>query len=553
MPRAAPSPAPDRDDFVNVAADALAGRATGVRPYAWGAAALAAGIVVMLASLAGLPFQDAPNHLSRAVAIADLLYDGGRRYGAMFEFEWHFVPYVLGDAWHVATLAVLPPDVAARAWMIVGFLSIPLATLALLRTWRCSPYALAAGGATAVYLAGDWFLLLGFLNFRYGLALALLALVAWERVRARPTAGRWTAWLLLVTATYLMHLAALLMLVVAVGTLSAVRLWHERGWRDRARLAGWVLAGAPPVVALALHVAFGGGKEVGLAVQPELVAKVLRVAAPLVPFREPVEVLLGLAFVAALAVPLLASRPREWPPRAREALALAAAFFATYVALPEVRGQVWGVDFRALPFAWLFLAVGAVLVAEARARRVGLLPAAVLAIGALHVATLWPALAEQDAHNRAYRRIAAHVPAGAPVLPIVTRPRAGLLSPSAHAGSFAVIDAVALVPYTFTGDQFAPMPYFRFRRPPPRHPGQWWYVNRDPPRSWAGRLEDFDYALVEVPAQWSRIPLRGRVLAGNDTVVLLDLRGAARARTVHDGARLERAARDVRPRGGVRG
>lgn len=508
---------------------------------------LACVLVALFASLPGLPYQDVPNHLSRAVAIADLLYDDGARYGTLFRFEWQFVPYILGDALHVATLAWLPPDVAARTWVVLGFLCIPLATWALLRQWGCSRYAIATALAFTLFLASDWFLLLGFLNFRYGLALALLAIVAWERVLERPRAGRWLLYALALVAAYLMHLAAVVMIVAAIGTLSLVRLW-----RDRARFPYYVAAGLPPLLLFAWHVAFRGGQEVGEAVQPEPVAKVLRVVAPFVPFREPVEVLIALAFLATLAVPVLASRGRAWPWRAWECSALAAAYFAMYLVLPEVQGAVWGVDFRALPFAWLFAVIAVVLVVEARMSRRWLLPAAALALTAAHVAALWPELGAQDALNRSYRSVAAAVPPGATVLPVVTRPRQGLLSPSAHAASFATIDARAVVPYTFSGDQSAPMPYFRFVRKPPPHPDQWWYVNDDAPPSWRGLLEGYDYALVQLPVQWSRVPLRGRVVAGSDAVVLLELTHA-RARTVHDGGPVKPAAPHVRPRGGVGG
>ena len=65
-------------------------------------------------SLAGLPFQDVPNHVARAVVIGDLLFDGGRRFGAHFTFDWQLVPYILGDLLLLPFARWLPPDVAGR-------------------------------------------------------------------------------------------------------------------------------------------------------------------------------------------------------------------------------------------------------------------------------------------------------------------------------------------------------------------------------------------------------------------------------------------------------
>ncbi len=490
--------------------------------------ALAAAYAGGLWALAALPYQDVPNHLARAVAIADLLFDGGRRFGATFTFEWQFAPYILGDLAHALTLQWLAPETAARLWVILSLLAFPAAAWLLLREWDATPEVRAAGAALALFLAADWFLRLGFLNFRYGLALTLFAVVAWERVVARPTAARATVYALLVLAGYLMHLSALVFLIAIVGTLSALRLLRSRDafWR-------YAAAGVPLLLFLGWHLAFGGSAELGDAKQPPLLVKVARIGAALAPTRAPLDVAVALSFIALVAVPLaltlLRTRARGWPPRALEALALAVAFTGVYFALPELKGNVWGVDIRALPFVWLFAAFALVLVAgPAAVRRVG---TAAVAIGAAHLLALASTLAVDDAEMREYRRVAAAVPPGSHVLTVVTRPRRGAVSPTAHAGSYATIDARAIVPYTFTGDLDAPMPYFNFRERPPPFPWQWWYVNRKPVRPAPRLVEGWDYLLVQLPVDWRRLPASIEVVAQNHVVALARVRPAQDVRT----------------------
>src|SRR5579862_6127163 len=50
------------------------------------------------AQLTSFPFQDYPNHLARATILADLLFHGGHRFGAAYEFQLALAPYMLHDA-----------------------------------------------------------------------------------------------------------------------------------------------------------------------------------------------------------------------------------------------------------------------------------------------------------------------------------------------------------------------------------------------------------------------------------------------------------------------
>ena len=476
---------------------------------------LVAGYAGLLWAFDALPYQDVPNHLARAVVIADLLFDGGTRFGEVFAFEWRFVPYILGDAWHAVTVQWLSPEAAARVWVIVAFASFPAATALLLRTWDAPRPVLIAGVVAAAFLGADWFLRLGFLNFRYGLALALLGVVAWERLLAKPGVARAVLYAAVVVGAYLTHLTALIFTIGIVGVLSLLRLV-----RDREGLVRYALAGAPPLLLLGWHLVFQPGLEAGASWHPDLVSKLLQTVGGLAPTRERLELLCAAAFVGLVTVPLLASRFRGWPPRAWETFAVGLAFGILYLWLPEKRGEIWGVNIRALPMAWLFAALTAAWVVAYRgawehAFRIGL-----FGVALVHLAVLGATLREDNATMRAYREVALRVPAGATVLPVVTAPKRGLVSPTAHAASFATVHRGAIVPYTFTGNLGAPMPYFTFRERPPAFPWQWWYLHDRLPRRWVNMLSGYDYLLIQTPVDWRRLPRRVEVVEGNAAVVL---------------------------------
>src|SRR5690349_2187951 len=60
-------------------------------------ATITAAYVIVLARFDSFPFQDFPNHLTRAAIIADLLFHHGATFGQLFDFRFMPVPYILGD------------------------------------------------------------------------------------------------------------------------------------------------------------------------------------------------------------------------------------------------------------------------------------------------------------------------------------------------------------------------------------------------------------------------------------------------------------------------
>jgi hypothetical protein len=483
-------------------------------------AVLVAAYAALWTALAGLPFQDVPNHVARAIVIGDLLFDGGRRFGEHFTFTWQAVPYVLGDLLLLPLARWLPADVAGRVLVALEWASLPLAVAYLLHAWRAPAATRTIAVLFSLYLATDLFFVLGFANFRLGVALVLAALAAWEfAVRTRAPAW-WLLYVALVVAGYLMHLAALVFLAAAVGIVSLLRLLERR--ESFARL---LLAGLPVLGLLAWHVLAQEPVNPAPAVQPSATAKALRLASPLVRFRDGLEVAVFLLFAGAVLAAALALTRRAADAVERELAALAVTFVLLYFVLPEAQGAIWAIDNRALSFAWLW---GALLAAYAAPRlgwtRTLVVVASVVAL--VNVLYLSQRLAPIDAFMRDYRAELAELPRGATVLPVTTRPKRGFTNQTAHAALFATIDRDAIVPYIFSGDVGMPMQYFRFRDRPAA-PWQFWYQFAMPPEGGAAAIGAYSYLLVEQPVDWRRLPVSGRVLSRNAAVAIVMPQAAA--------------------------
>jgi hypothetical protein len=106
------------------------------------------------------------------------------------------------------------------------------------------------------------------------------------------------------------------------------------------------------------------------------------------------------------------------------------------------------------------------------------------------------------------------------VLPISTRPQDGATNPYVHAGSFAVIESQARIPYLFVGGV---TPYFTWRTPRPVGPPEFWYLKGwDVAPDLAAAAEAYDYLLVMRPYDPSRGPwVATEVVAENDAAALL--------------------------------
>ena len=479
--------------------------------FAFGA--LAVGYAVLLWSLAGLPFHDFPNHVARSVVMADLTFHGGERFGQVFSGEFRFIPYMLGDVMLTLLVEACGADAGARIWLILAVGSFPLAVGVYLRSTGSSQFSLLIGCLVSLYLATDWFFLMGFASFRVALSLVLLSLAAWQTFMRTGSASSYMLFLCLVVAGYLMHLSALVFAAVGIGAVSLAALVHKRVSLRRTIAGGLVIA------ALWGWYFFSAGAGHGGEVleRASIVQKIIRMKLPF--FHLSTYVLLGL-FLAGCAVMRTAWRQAWRHERFQNACVLVVAFFLVYAVLPIETTATWEIDSRALPLVWLFVLFATLAAAESVGAEKTAVIAVSMLLAAANLSLLWAELEPPNAVILEYRKMAAQVPPGARVLPVRT-PAPFSVDPYGHAGAFVTIDAGGITPYLFSANRGFPMQYFRYRQEA-YTPAAAWYI-KDLPVDWPKIQAEYDYMLLRLPYDEKRIGVPTQVVAHNRQAALLKI------------------------------
>jgi hypothetical protein len=548
-------------------------RATLVNIVGWPAVALlVAGYLVLIARLTSFPFEDFPNHLARAKVLGDLLLHHGARWGGVFAFHWQFVPYLLHDLVLTGLVAALGTTAGGVIFNTLAVLSLPCALLYYLRCNRLSSQARPLVVLVGLYLATDWFFLVGFAAFRLALALLIVCIALTDMLRERWSRRLYGVYVAVVLVGYLEHLTVLVFLAATLAVSATVRLAFRRSSpRLEMRLALPVLAllllyfgllagphhaASPDVYALDWGTV--GSKIHGL--QNELFRYGGRTSHPL---------MLLLAFCLLWPVRRALRVRRLLAPAVLEQIALAVAFLGVYVVLPGTYSGAAYVDIRALPMITLFI-LFAVLHLDAGARRdtgrsgSGLAGAPALAaavvLAAVNLVYVGWHLERDNDWMREYRAVVAQIPRGATVLPIYTRPH-GTYGRLEHADSFVLLDRQALTPYMFAGNLGDPMSYFSYLRPPYAPAEQWyqlqaiwnhspvltlrsegqsysWRFRYDPdehdwlpavlaPVSWGAVACQYPYIIATQPYDPRTIEVPTRIVTANSSAALLAVdRGA---------------------------
>jgi hypothetical protein len=486
-------------------------------------ATIAAAYVIVLARFTMFPYQDFPNHLTRAVVLADLLFHHGATFGQHFEFHFVPVPYILGDMLLAALVEMFGPTAAGVLWNTLVLLSWPAALLFLTHVNGVTRNTRVFVLLVSLFLATDWFFLLAFTQFRLGMALLVVALALADLLRLRWSAARFGWYCALLLAGYFTHLAFVIFLAPCLVVSAAVRLYFRRT-SMRTELS--LLA---PVLGLMLwHFAFADqayrseGPALYSWIWGPLPHKLFALQFEFLRFAHRASKLLMLGFVAVLAWGLW--RDLRWrtllKPQVVEMLALAFTFLCIYLVLPSRYSQAAYVDVRALLLISLFVLLARVYLSEdLTLPRIALPLAALLAI--FNLAYLAAHLANDDAWMKGYRDMIARIPRGAMVLPIYTSGREGGVSPRLHSSSYVVMDRAALTPYLFAGDAGHPMKYFRYRNRP-YGPNERWYDGIDPQTvDWRAVQCQYEFLLVDKPYDPRRIEARTSMLAENGSAALL--------------------------------
>jgi hypothetical protein len=348
---------------------------------------------------------------------------------------------------------------------------------------------------------------------------ALVAFAAFERFMALQRKSTYALFLAAVAIGYLLHLSALIMLGVAVGASLAFDLFRrDIRWRPA------ILICIPLALLFGLHVLgmFGDSASSAATNWGSLTQKIMRLGSGVLRF----EAITDMGLMAVLFGPLLwiAVRERTSPERRLTAIRLvllSAVFVIVYIALPVETGGVYDVDNRALPYATTFLVI-AFLVAYDGIVSAGRLAAfTAMTACALNLGILAANMVPENAFLTDYRKLTRQIPDGASTFPVATRPAVGRYQSTAHAGAFATLEAAGLTPYLFAADLNPPMSYFSYREPRPYAPSTFWYYRGDDKVDWPRIAMSYDFILVTKPVDIAHIATRAKIVAENDSGVLL--------------------------------
>lgn len=475
---------------------------------------LAAGYLALFWTLDSAPFQDLPNHLTRAAAEADLLLHGGARFGRMFTLAPVISPYVAGDALLAGLVAAFGERAAGSLWTIVVAASYPLALAAYLRVTGHGRFTILVASVLGLYLTTDAFFLFGMHHFRLAVALVLVALAAWEVWLRTGSAGAFVAWTLLVLLGLLVHLSALVFDAAAAGVIGAVALGARRTRWSR------ILAGFLPVAVLTAWQAWSASGVPGGVAAWDASTKLVRVLFPYYRYTWKTDHVMMLVFGLACLLLVLGGRVSRAGRRSLTAALLSLLFLAMYAVMPTSRGPIHFIDERALPLAATFGLVAVLAVAEGGARLRRVVAVLAICLSAANLGLLASHLLRSNAVMRDYRALVAQLPARARVLPVASAPKDGYVRPFQHAGVFATLDAGALTPYVFAGGA---TPYFRYRVPPVRPLDEFWYADGLTPDAEQREaiVAGFDYVLIGVPYDPARLPIPLERVARNRSAELL--------------------------------
>jgi hypothetical protein len=483
-------------------------------------ALITAAYVIVFARFTMFPFQDFPNHLTRATVLADLLFHHGATFGPMFEFRFMPVPYILGDLMLAGLVEIFGPTAAGALWNTVVLLSWPAALLFLTHVSGVSRNARLLVLFLSLYLATDWFFLMAFTQFRLGMALLVVALGVAHLLRLRFTTARFAWFCVLLLAGYSTHLAFVIFLAPALIVSAAVRLYFRR------TTVRTELALIAPVLGVMLwH--FGFADRAYWSEEPGLYIwrfKLFGLQAEFLRFGTRFAKVLMLLFAVVLGWGLW--RDLQWrtllKPQVVEMLALAVTFLCIYVVLPSRSSHVAYVDVRALALISLFIVLARVHLAEGATQPafggpVVLPLAAILAM--LNLGYLAIHLTRDDAWMSSYREVVARIPRNAAVLPVYTSGQEGSVAPRLYSSSYIVMDRVALMPYLFSG--VSPLKYFRYKSRPYAPTERWYNFNVPEAVDWHTVACSYDFLLVGKPYDPKRIFVRNSTVAENGSAALL--------------------------------
>jgi hypothetical protein len=172
------------------------------------------------------PLVDYPNHLARMYVLLNLPHSEVLQ--RFYQTDWAILPNLAMDLVIPPLAAVMPLEAAGKTFISLTLFLLSIGPVMLYRAWhgRWSAWPFAA----FLFLYNRIFLY-GFLNYLFGLGLALCTLAAWIHFRDRSWILRAWVFSILATVLFFAHLGAL-------GVYALCVFGYEIGRRNREPLPG---------------------------------------------------------------------------------------------------------------------------------------------------------------------------------------------------------------------------------------------------------------------------------------------------------------------------
>jgi hypothetical protein len=335
-------------------------------------------VALPIFSVQMLSINDYYNHLGRTFVL--LHY---RDYSTLSEFflpNWELLPNLAFDSWMVVFGHYLPIEIAGKLFVLTTIAlvlsGVVLLHRALFCRWSLWPFL-------ALVFLHNRLLLVGLLNFLFGIGLWLHALALWVYCKRR--AGNMVRLAALGCAAlviYFVHLFALGILAVTIAVYELYVFWSAK--QPWSRKAGELVAAASAFIPAILVLAYLSPEGGGLTVirYREFSTRLAAFAVPLLyhPRLETIGFVVLVAVIgwAAATKALKFNRP---------VIAGVVVLFFLQLLMPNVIGTAEGADHR-IPIAMMLLTIAAIDLRPAPRSQAISIALAGGAIFAFHVATL---------------------------------------------------------------------------------------------------------------------------------------------------------------------
>ena len=191
------------------------------------------------------PLEDYVNHLARMHVIASISKDVDL--ARFYEIDWQFVPNLMMDLTVPILAKVMSIYLAGEVFIIAAFVLIASGTFALNRalfgTWSLTPLI-------AFPLLYNYVLLVGVMNYEFGIGLALWGLAVWMMIRERAWPLRLAVSAIFVLALFFCHLYALGVYGLGLLAFELWRLFVVKPLPWRTAFVDFVATGVPFLVTM---------------------------------------------------------------------------------------------------------------------------------------------------------------------------------------------------------------------------------------------------------------------------------------------------------------